>query len=270
MLFQHPPKAVKLFSMKSIIGLCEKLAPKRLAAEWDNIGLIIGDASEKIKGIVVALDVTQKVIDLAEKSKANLIIVHHPPIFEPTKKIDTASAKGKLIKRLMKSGISVFVMHTNLDSAPKGLNHYVGGMIGLKKLKSVTSSGIKYRIGELPKAIGSKAFALSVRKKLSLCSVRHYGKPKKVKKIALCTGSGADLLSEAVKKGAQLLVTGDVRHHNGIEAIALDVPIIDAGHCGTERPMVPLVVAHLKKSLTKRPKQVSIIGFDVEESFHTL
>lgn len=256
--------------MRRIIRICEKLAPPKLAAEWDNVGLIIGDASAPLKGVMVALDVTDEAIEAAVSEGCNLMIVHHPPIFAAIRQIDTKSPQGKIIKRLLQTDISVYAMHTNLDSAPGGLNHHVARMIGLKKIRPVTAAGITYRIGELPAKKSAGEFAAQVKKRLGLRSARLYGKIRHVKKIGVCTGSGADLLADAASRGADCLVTGDVRHHQGLDCMPLGIGMLDAGHFGTERHMVELVCGYLKKNLTKSLKKTKIKVFQQKEPFEDL
>ena len=257
----------KVTAIERIIDICEKLAPSNLSAEWDNSGLIIGDASIELKGIIVALDVTDSAIDLAESIGANLMIVHHPLIFSPLHKIETARPTGNLISRLIKNDIALFAMHTNLDSAPHGLNDHVAKLIGLKKIRPVQAKEITYRIGSTKKIVDSGNFAIEVKERLGLKSVSHYGPRREIEKVAVCTGSGGDMLEEAIKAGADLLLTGDVRHHNAITAKNLGIPLIDAGHAGTENPMVELVTTFLKKSLTKTEKKIRITPFVMDELY---
>ncbi|MFQ5431371.1 MAG: Nif3-like dinuclear metal center hexameric protein [Nitrospinota bacterium] len=256
--------------MRRVIRLCEKLSPPALAAEWDNVGLIIGDLSARVKGVLVALDVTEEAIEAAVKQNCNLMVVHHPPILAPIKKIDVKNPLGRLIKSLLTRDISVYVMHTNLDSAPRGLNHHVARMIGLKKIRPVTSSGITYRIGELPADKGAREFAALVKKRLGISSVRLYGNVRAVKKIAVCTGSGGELLTDAAAKGADALITGDVKHHQALVSRQLGLCLLDAGHFGTERPMVELAAGFLKKHLTNGSKRINIRVFHSEEPFEEL
>lgn len=256
--------------MRSVIRICDKLAPPKLAAEWDNVGLVIGDASARLKGVMVALDVTEEAIEAAASANCNMMVVHHPPIFAPIKKIDTKSPQGRLIKNLLTHSISVYVMHTNLDSAPRGLNHHVARMIGLKNIRPVTFSGITYRIGELSAKKGAREFAALVKKKLGINSARLYGANRSVKKIALCTGSGGELMSDAAARGAQAFVTGDVKHHQALESRQLGICLLDAGHFGTERPMVDLVALFLKKHLTNGSKKTNIRVFHSKEPFEEL
>lgn len=253
--------------MRRVVRLCKKLAPPSLASPWDNVGLIVGDAGEKCRGVVVALDVTHEVIDLAVKEGCNLIIAHHPPIFAPIKKIEASCAFYGILQKLIKHDIAVYAMHTNLDFAPKGLNRYVAGIIGFRKIRAVTDSEARYIIGALPKSLPAYDFARVIKNKLGLKQVRVYGPDVKIETVALCTGSGADLLAFSAARGADALVTGDVRHHHAIDAKLLGITLIDAGHIGTERPMIELVADYLKKNLTKLSKRIKITASRAEELF---
>ncbi len=215
----------------------------------------------------MALDVTEEAIEEAARQNCNLMVVHHPPILAPIKKIDAKSPQGRLIKNLLMHDLSVYVMHTNLDSAPRGLNHHVARMIGLKKIRPATSADITYRIGELPAKRGAREFAALVKNKLGINSARLYGSSRSVKRIAVCTGSGGELLSDAAAKGAEAFVTGDVKHHQALESRQLGLCLLDAGHFGTERPMVELVARFLKKHLTNGSKKTNIKVFYSEELF---
>lgn len=255
--------------MKTVIRLLEKLAPPACVAPGDNIGLIVGDPGAKLRGVGVALDLTPLTLDLAEKAGCNLVIVHHPPIFHPLSKIDLSTPQGKLLARAITLGISVYAMHTNLDFAPRGLNDHVARQLGLREVRAVPAhGGAVYRAGALPSPLSARAFARSVKTNLRLPGVRLYGNPlKPVLRVAVCTGSGADYLAHAVSAGADALVTGDVRHHHGLECAGLDAVIVDAGHWGTERPMVDLVTGHLKKMLAKSRKGTRITPLHTDGPF---
>lgn len=113
----------------------EKLAPKHLAYEWDNIGLQIGNKNDETRGILVTLDVTEAVVDEAIKADQNLIIAHHPLLFQSLKNIDLASVKGKLIEKIIKHNITVYAAHTNLDIASGGVNDMLCSKLGIEETK---------------------------------------------------------------------------------------------------------------------------------------
>ncbi|WP_174730216.1 Nif3-like dinuclear metal center hexameric protein [Mesobacillus harenae] len=115
-----------------VIQLFETFSPKALAVEGDKIGLQIGALNGPVQKVMIALDVVEEVVDEAIEKGAQLIIAHHPPIFRPLKKIDTASPSGQIIKKLIKHDIAVYAAHTNLDVAKGGVNDLLADAIGLK------------------------------------------------------------------------------------------------------------------------------------------
>ena len=146
----------------------------------------------------------------------------------------------------------------------------MAAMLGLRKVRPATAGGITYRIGLLPLAVDGARFATHVKERLGLADVRLYGgRDKKIKTVAVCTGSGADLLADAVGRGADALVTGDVRHHHAMEAAERGTALLDAGHLGTERPMVEMVSKYLKKMMAKSRKKARIIPLYVTEPYES-
>ncbi len=255
--------------MRDVMRICERLAPPGLAADGDNVGLVIGDPAARCSGVVTALDLTEGAVAAAVAARANLIVVHHPPIYYPLKRIDLSTPQGRLIAAVLRHGIAVYAMHTNLDFAPKGLNDHVARLVGLKNVRPAAGPGkTVYRIGALGKGMTAAAFARQVKKALNISSARLYGGGKKtVKCVAVCTGSGADLLADAQARGADLLLTGEVRHHNAMECAGRGMWMIDGGHLGTERPMAALVAAHIKKMMAKSGKRTRITSLYIEEPF---
>ncbi|TBR20958.1 MAG: Nif3-like dinuclear metal center hexameric protein [Candidatus Nitrosotenuis sp.] len=255
--------------MKDVIRICERLAPPGLATDGDNVGLVIGDPAARCSGVVTALDLTEGVVVAAVAARANLIVVHHPPIYYPLKRIDLSTPQGRLIAAVLRHGIAVYAMHTNLDFAPRGLNDYVARLVGLKNVRPTAGPGkAVYRIGSPGKGVTAAAFARQVKKALRISSARLYGDGGKViNKVAVCTGSGADLLADAQARGADLLLTGEVRHHNAMECAGRGMCMIDGGHLGTERPMAELVAAHIKKMMAKSGKRTRISSLYTEELF---
>lgn len=234
---------------KELLECLEKLAPISLAEKWDNPGLLVGDTHQEIKKVLVALDVTDDVIDEAIKIKADVIITHHPLLFSAVKKITNETPIGKKLSRLIKNDISHIALHTNLDIAFGGTNDVLAELIGLKNIQvlSVTEEieGQKFglgRIGELEKEENLENIAKRIKEKLSLDTIRFVGNNEaKIKKIGLCTGSGFEFMQEALKHGAHAYVTSDIRYHESQKALDLGIAMIDATHYGSENIIVPTI-----------------------------
>lgn len=123
--------------LKKIISELEKMFPKNLAEEWDNTGLMVGEMESEINRIQISLDITDETVEKAINSQADLIITHHPMIFRGIKSVTDENKSGKRLISLIKSGISVYSMHTNLDSAKGGLNQYIAEKLGMKSGKII-------------------------------------------------------------------------------------------------------------------------------------
>ena len=221
--------------LKEIIDILELTVPAYLKEEWDNIGLIIGDREAEIKKVIVALDCTESVILEAVSKNADLIITHHPLIFEAVKNIDFNTSLGNKIKKLITNNINLVSLHTNFDKVVGGTSDTVSEFLELSDMKNLTDDEFSLgKIGNI-NSLTLEEFALKVKDKLNLKSLKYIGDNSKIiNKVAVVSGSGADFLYEAKKMGADCLVTSEVKHHIAIDALENDIAIIDAGHFETE------------------------------------
>ncbi len=235
--------------IKDIIAFVETFAPLESAMEFDNVGLLVGNENAEIKKSVVALDITDEVIDEAVQCGAELIISHHPVIFEPLKRVDTDSVVYKLIK----NNLSALCLHTNLDLSPVfGVNTCLAEAVGVK---GEFVEGECLFIGELEKAVSNRDFALNVKKALGCRGVRYTFGDKTVKRAAICSGSGGDLAPLAAALGADALLTGEIKHNQIISANHCGIAVVDAGHFRTE----DVVIAPLCNKLGKGFKDIDFI-----------
>lgn len=236
---------------KDIIKQLEIIAPVHYAEKWDNVGLIVGDEEQEVHKVLIALDPSTEVIEQAIEQHCDMIITHHPLIFSPMKKITNNDFIGKRILSMMKNSIVYYAMHTNMDIAI--MADESATMIGLKDtvpLEQVDSSDLQVgigRFGNLTREMSLLELAKEVKKQFHLDDVRVVGDLKRdIKTVAISTGSGEDFIENAILMGADVLITGDIRHHKALDAIERNLSIIDAGHYGTERFMVEWLAAHLE------------------------
>ncbi len=234
-----------------VYNFINEFAPFKTAAGFDNAGFLIGDKSAEVTGITVALDCYAGVIDEAVKNGCNLIVTHHPVIFDPLKKITADSRVYKLIK----NGISVISAHTNLDAANGGVNDCLAKKIGLFNVTGVgeTQDGVfEYRIGEI-NAMPADDFAAHLAKVLGV-RVKYCGGKGDISKVAICGGSGGSLLCEAAALGADALVTADCKHSAFVDADESGTALFDCGHFNTE----DVVIEPLGSMLRKKFKDVPV------------
>ncbi|PAT02368.1 Nif3-like dinuclear metal center hexameric protein [Candidatus Izimaplasma bacterium ZiA1] len=207
--------------------------PTSLAYDWDNVGLQVGTLNKDVTSILVSLDLTKEVIEEAINNKSNLIIVHHPLLFRAIKKITLDSYLGKCIEMLIKNDIALYVAHTNFDLSNVGMNFILAEKLKLKNHKPLdytTEEEGLGRIGEV-KDISTSDYIDFIKVLFNIKDVRFIGNiEKKISKVAVCGGSGADLFMKSKLQKADILITGDVSYHKALDALAIGMNILDVGH----------------------------------------
>ena len=223
-------------TVKKILEYCLSLAPKDWKEDWDNVGLLCGHADAQVNRCLAALDVTMAVVEEAAEWGAELIVSHHPLLFS-TQALSDEKPDGRLLLYLAEHQIAVISLHTNLDSAPGGVNDVLAARLGLTD--AATFDGEVYgigRIGTVPEQ-DLLTFAQFVRERLGAGGVRYADGGKPVRRVAVGGGSCMDFLPQALAAGCDTFVTGDVKYHQFQQAATLGVNLIDAGHFPTEDPV---------------------------------
>jgi len=350
-----------------VAAIIEQWAPGAIAWEKDNVGLQVGDSNAHVRGILVSLDITGRVVAEAKRKGFNLLISHHPLLFRPLRSITTGSDQARCLRLLLENGMNAYAAHTNLDFARGGTSFALARTLGLnqvdflrkpyqigKKIVSYVpaedvdrissamaeagagrignyehcsfrtrgtgtfrgtrdskpSVGRKMKmqhieevrlemmvdqwnadrvvaalrgahpyeevayeiyptenksndygqgvVGQLKRPIRLKTFLALVKKRLGVKALRYTGELQQdVSRVALCGGSGSDLLDEAIRQDADVFVTADVRYHAFQEAVSR-IALVDAGHYETEYPVVRALAGKLKKELARRKKAVPV------------
>ncbi|MBS3885725.1 MAG: Nif3-like dinuclear metal center hexameric protein [Dethiobacter sp.] len=356
-----------LLQAQTLIHYLEELAPKRLAFDWDQVGLQLGSSHGTVKKVLVALDFYERVLAEASSVGADFILTHHPFIFRPLSAVRTDLPQGRLLAAALAAGVRIYASHTNLDVVSGGVNDALAARLGLHELevlqvrgtqcfekiavfvpsghedklrdalaaagagwigsyshctfqspgtgtfipwegtnphigeqgklervaeirletiypaelrKRVVSAMLKAhpyeeaaydlypllnagkayglgRTGKLEQACTLDEFCAVVKEKLELTTLRLAGEAKQIKKVAVCGGSGGELLQAAQFAGADVLVTGDLKYHQAKEAEAMGIAVIDAGHDATERVIIPVLCTYLRDKFAQD-------GYDVE------
>lgn len=232
-------------TVKDIYEFLDKEAPFSTSAPWDNAGLLVGDKDKQVKKVMLSLDVTGDVIDEATKNQVDLIITHHPLIFDPVKSI----ASDTLLYKAVSSGISFISSHTCLDIAEDGVNDCLAKVVGIKNIQSIEED-VFLKIGEIEEKTEDE-FVFLLKEKLS-CNVLYNSTGNNIKKVAFCSGSGGDLWNLAKSCGADALLTGEAKYHEFLDASFNSITIFACGHFETEI----IVIDTLKEKLEKEFKDV--------------
>ena len=225
--------------------LCE-IAPLELQMSFDNSGFQIGKMNGEAKKVLLALDVTDYVVDEAIHLGAELIVSHHPLIFHALKSITDQSVEGRRVLKLIENGISVISMHTNLDVASGGVNDVLMQTLEVEPEAALDSAGCG-RIGKLEAPLELEDFLNICRTKLKTNVIRYYNAGKKVEKLAVMGGAGGDCLQDVFERGCDTYVTSDIKYHQFLLAAEMGINLIDADHFCTENP----VIYELEKKITE-------------------
>lgn len=235
--------------VKDFYGYLNSIAPFETQEDWDNSGMLVGDMDAEVKKVAVVLDITHEEIKKAKAIGADLVISHHPVIFNPIKSV----TRGSVPYELVASSINALCCHTPLDIADGGTNDSLAELLGIEvtrtedpilRLGTVELTTAENLAGKIAKTLNTK--------------VRYADAGRKIEKIAICTGAGCSLIEAAGEIDA--FITGDASHHNFLDCIQAGITLIAAGHYETEIVVVPVLV----KKLQARFPDIEIIDIKQE------
>ena len=249
---------------KDIIRLLEELAPPSYACGWDNPGLICGRKDKEVKKVLVALDATKAAVAKAVEIGADMILTHHPMVFSAIKQINDDSFLGEKLLTMMENGICCYAMHTNYDIAG-GMAEICGSRMELQNPEPFELTGeLDERpvgigqVGTLPEKMSLKSCAEKVKNAFGLSEVLVFGDlERQVEYAAVSPGSGRSMLKEADKKKVDVLITGDIGHHEGLDSKDMGFAVIEAGHYGLEQ----VFIGHLCEYLEDRAEGVEAVPY---------
>lgn len=244
-------------------------APKELAEDWDNVGLLIGDAEREVKRVLVALDITEDVVDEAIRAGADLIVAHHPVMncaWHEVQTIRTDDMQGRKLTKLIEHRISAICMHTNLDAAEGGVNDVLAATLGLSGLEALGADGIG-RIGTLNGEKTLAQYLAFVLKSLSCRGIRYRDGGKPVHRVAVGGGACGCYIAEALRKGCDTFVTSDLKYNDFLDTEGLN--LIDAGHFPTEDVICDELVRRIGEAFPAIHVQKSAVHAEVIHYYTT-
>lgn len=229
-------------TVDEVVRLLDEFAPPALAEEWDNVGLLVGDRGRAVCRLMTCLTLTPATVSEAIEHKADMIVVHHPLPFRPVSQITTDTTVGRLLWDLIGARTAVYSPHTAFDSARGGINQLLATGLGLTHVEPLmpTDTGDPTsgagRCGAPDKPLTLADMAYRVKEFLSLEHVRLVGRTDQVvHRVAVACGSGGSFLADAQTQSCECLVTGEANFHTCLEAEAIGVGLILAGHFASER-----------------------------------
>lgn len=268
-----------------VMQAMENLAPKTFAETWDNCGLIIGNESAPVSRILLTLDVTSDALQLAERLGSEMIIAHHPLIFQPLKNLRNEPPIHHIVTTCVKRDLAIFAAHTNLDACLGGINDALAATLQLdvvdtlvplpKEEQELAQHNLKtnlalknyLNLSEYPKfrdlpvgfgriatsqeRIHAKPFVRRINNNLqSTGCIVNFDKDKIYSRILLWGGSfDSSCISTCLTKQIDCVVAGEIKHHDMLALAELDIHAIVAGHDATERPVMGPLMSYLQKAV---------------------
>lgn len=240
-------------TVRDIFNYLNKLAPVELKMSFDNVGILAGNENNSVKKCLIALDITDDVINEAIKLHADLIVSHHPLIFHELKSVVESDLVGRKLIKLIKNDISAICMHTNLDIAQGGVNDALMSALGGTVSGFLEPCGEDSdhnpvgcgRVGQLAESVDFQDFLAFCKSALNTNGLRYHNAGLPVKNLAVMGGSGGDCIALAKSLGCDTYVTSDIKYNGFLDAKELGINIIDADHYCTENVIVPVLFEKL-------------------------
>ncbi|AXE39274.1 Nif3-like dinuclear metal center hexameric protein [Acidipropionibacterium virtanenii] len=233
--------------------------PPELAETWDRPGLVCGDPADPVGTVACALEATDAVVDAAIAAGAQMLVVHHPLLLRGVSSVAADTPKGRIVHRLIRSGIALMSAHTNADAAVGGVNDVLAEILGIRVTAPLERAAVGDnplegigRVGELDEPLTLREFTARAAERLpvTVWGVRAAGDPDQtVRTVALCSGAGDALLADAASSGADVYLTSDLRHHPADEQLRAGGPaLIDTAHWASESPWCRSVADRLAEA----------------------
>jgi len=223
--------------MLTVADLCtflEAFAPAELAAAWDNVGLLVGDRSQKVERVMTCLTITPATAAEAVREHVDLVVTHHPLPFQPLKRLTADEPTGRLLLDLIRAGVAIHSPHTAFDSAQAGINQQLAEGLGLTEIQPLEQEA--GRFGQLPRPHKLSELAAMLKQFLKIGGLHVVGSPQShITQVAVACGSAGEFLGAAIEHGCQVLITGETRLHTCYEAEARGITLLLAGHYASER-----------------------------------
>lgn len=243
-------------TIKDILDFTETFAPLSSAMGFDNCGVLVGNKNTPVNKALLCLDITKEVVLEAIEKNVQLIISHHPVIFSGLKSIDTTDIPYMLIN----NNLSALCLHTNLDlSETFGVNTCLAEALNLTDVKCFMDKDkeICLAVGNVDKEYSPNQFAQLVKTALDCKGVRYTESDRTIKTVAVSSGSGGGEIYTAKSLGADVLVTGEIKHNQILDANRIGISIVDAGHFKSENVVIAPLAKRLQNNFSDTEFEIS-------------
>lgn len=242
-------------TVREVYQLLDKKAPFYMQESWDNSGMLAGHWEQEVRRVLTCLDITPETIREAMELGCDLIVSHHPVIFDPVKRASDDDYTGKRLLALAENRIAAICCHTCLDAAPGGVNDVLAEKCGLTQTAPLEQAGIDPqgrpygigRVGVLPAPVALADYLDQIKMALKPNGLRFYDAGKPVERVAVGGGSCGSMMALAVREGCDTFVTADLKYDHFLAAKDYGLNLIDAGHFPTENPVMEIVGEWLRE-----------------------
>lgn len=240
--------------VKDIVAMLEAEVPLTWQESYDNAGLAVGSPEAEVEKVLLALDITEEVVDEAISEGAQMVVSHHPIIFRPIKRLADENRQQRTIAKAIRHGVALYAAHTNLDSAPTmGISHHLAGLLGVQVdgvLEPGADEGVGIGVvGNLSQAMPTEEFLGHIKDVLGVEALRHSTvRVESVQRVAICSGSGGSLVEVAEKSGADVYISADFKYHDFVDADRM--VLVDVGHFESEICAIEILFDILSKKIT--------------------
>lgn len=239
--------------MTELLAALDRLAPLRFAGGWDNVGLIL-EGTRSVARAFVCIDLVETVLDEALDAEADLILSYHPPLFRGVKRITAADASGRVLARALRAGVHVYAPHTALDASPGGMGDWLAVAAGAGTFRPLEPDAAEPaaglgRLTELNAPVSLDEAVARVKDHLGLSSVRVACPPelRPVRTVGSCPGAGGGMFEKL--GDVDLLITGEMRHHDVLWRAANGTAVILTDHSNCERGYLPTYASRVEEAL---------------------
>lgn len=228
-----------MIRVRDIAATIENFAPRSLQESYDNAGLQVGDPDAPVSAVLLCLDVTEDILKEARRRRCDMIVSHHPLLFSGLKEVTGRTATQRIVIEALRYGIAIYSAHTNLDSTWDGVSHEMAHLLGLDDIRVLSplpcdeNAGLGV-IGSL-RPTPKLEFLRRVKEVFNVKALRYSAQSPTlvVRKVAVCGGSGASLISQATESGADIYITGDIKYHD-FTSWQYNIVLADIGHYESE------------------------------------
>lgn len=258
-------------TLPELLALLEQLAPLNLAADWDNVGLLLEPseaAARSFERLFLCIDLTDGVLSEALELHADFIVAYHPPIFRGLKRLRASRVGERVLVRGLEAGVAVYSPHTALDATPNGVNDWLARGVGSGRCTPLVPDATRSDAGagrllelDTPTSLHDVVSRLKAHLAVETLRVAEQENAKLITRVALCAGSGGSLFERV--HGVDLFVTGEMRHHDVLDKVRSGSSVILAEHTHTERGFLPELAQRIK-SLANGRVQVLVSARDAD------